>query len=311
MRVHILLATYNGEKYLADQLDSILSQTYKDFRLLIRDDGSSDQTLAIISEYVQKDERITWVNPDGQDNIGVIESFYQLTKYQDADIYLFSDQDDVWQQDKVARQVECLQEESASQPSLVYMDLSVTDSQLVVQTASMIRRQSGHANTRLVEELTENTVTGGVVAFNHALAELWTTTDQIIMHDWYLALIAAAKGKLIYLDQVGELYRQHASNVLGARTLKKRLRRWLQPSSLFASYWDLIRRSQAQAKTLLDTVALSDEDKELVQAFVTIMTMSYSERRKALKKYGLKKNKPFHTMVFRSLILTKFLYKES
>ena len=81
----------------------------------------------------------------------------------------------------------------------------------------MIRTQSDHANTELIQELTENTVTGGVAMINHALAELWTGQEKhaLLMHDWYLALLATAFGKLIYIDRPTELYRQHSSNVLG------------------------------------------------------------------------------------------------
>lgn len=98
----------------------------------------------------------------------------------------------------------------------------------------MIRTQSDHANTELIQELTENTVTGGVAMINHALAELWTGQENhaLLMHDWYLALLATAFGKLIYIDQPTELYRQHSSNVLGARTLRKRVKNWVRPHIL-------------------------------------------------------------------------------
>ena len=191
---------------------------------------------------------------------------------------------------------------------MVYMDLTVVDQNLQVMAESMISSQSGHANTELVEELTENTVTGGVAMINHALAQLWTQTDDIIMHDWYLALLATAFGQLVYIDQPGELYRQHGNNVLGARTLSKRVKKWLRPSLLFSLYWDLIENSQKQAAFLLE-MPLATEKRELVQAFVTVLDKPMLGRWQSLKQYGLKKNKAFHTFVFTTLIISKFAYR--
>ncbi len=309
MKVNIVMATYNGEQFLAEQIESIQKQTYQDWQLLIRDDGSSDQTRTIIKRFVEEDSRIRFINENDQTNLGVIDSFFQLVKFEEADVYFFSDQDDIWLPDKVERTLQEAQKYPTACPLMVYMDLKVVDQNLTVLSESMIRSQSHHANTELVQELTENTVTGGVAMMNHALAQLWTDTDDIIMHDWYLALLATSFGQLVYIDQPGELYRQHENNVLGARTLTKRMQKWLRPHLLFSSYWDLIRRSQRQAKKLL-AMELLPEKRELIEAFVTIMEKNFRERWRLLKRYGLKKNKKFHTLVFSSLILTKFAYKE-
>ena len=145
---------------------------------------------------------------------------------------------------------------------------------------------------------------------NHALADLWTGQEQhaLLMHDWYLALLAAAFGKLIYIDQPTELYRQHSSNVLGARTLRKRVKNWVRPHILFAKYWNLIESSQEQAKNLLD-LPVSPQNKEIIENFVTIMDVSLRERLRRIRQYGYRKNRAFHTFVFTSLILTKFAYR--
>ncbi|MBY4973680.1 glycosyltransferase family 2 protein [Streptococcus suis] len=310
MNVNILMSTYNGQEFLAEQICSIQSQTFTDWTLLIRDDGSKDRTRDIIADFVQQDSRIHFINPDSTENLGVIKSFHALVQYQRADVYFFSDQDDVWIPDKLQVTLEATQAYPAEQPLMVYTDLKVVNQDLQVMNESMVRSQSHHANTELVQELTENTVTGGTSMINHALAELWTVTDDILMHDWYLALLATAFGKLVYIDQPTELYRQHAENVLGARTLSKRFRKWIRPHVLFSVYWDLIRNSQKQASHLL-ALPLTPVDRNLVEAFVTIMDKPMIERYRILKKYGLKKNKAFHTLVFTSLILTKFAYKET
>lgn len=309
MKVNILMSTYNGQQFLAEQIRSIQEQTFSDWTLLIRDDGSSDQTKTLLQDFARQDSRIRLIDLEEQNNLGVIKSFHRLVQYEKADYYFFSDQDDVWLPDKLAVSLQEAQSYPTDQPLMVYMDLTVVNQDLQVMTESMIRSQSHHANTELVQELTENTVTGGVAMINHTLAELWSGTEDVLMHDWYLALLASALGKLVFIDKPGELYRQHADNVLGARTLSKRFKKWIRPHILFKVYWDLIKNSQKQASFLLDK-PLSPSDRELVQAFVAIMDKPILERYQTLKKYGLRKNKAFHTFVFTTLIVTKFAYKK-
>ena len=310
MKIHILLSTYNGEQFLAEQIQSIQNQTVQDWKLLIRDDGSRDRTREIIQEFVAQDSRIHWINENESKNLGVIKSFHNLAQFEEADVYFFSDQDDVWLPQKLELSLAEARKYPAEMPLLVYMDLTVVNQDLEVLSSSMIRSQSGHANTELVQELTENTVTGGVAMINHALIQLWNQTEDILMHDWYLALLATAFGKLVYIDQPGELYRQHEHNVLGARTWSKRIKKWLRPSLLFRMYWDLIKKSQQQAAFLLD-MPLSAEKRELVAAYVTILDQPMHERWQILRQYGLRKNKAFHTLVFTTLIISKFAYRRN
>ena len=309
MKVNILMSTYNGQQFLAEQIRSIQEQSYTDWTLFIRDDGSSDNTKEILKDFEHQDSRIHLIDNDKSDNLGVIKSFHKLVNHDRADYYFFSDQDDVWLPNKLELSLKEAQNYLADLPLMVYMDLKVVNQDLEIMTESMVKSQSHHANTELVQELTENTVTGGVAMINHALAEMWQETDDILMHDWYLALLASAFGNLVFIDQPGELYRQHSDNVLGARTLSKRFKKWIRPHILFAVYWDLIKNSQKQASHLLQ-MPLSQSNRELIEAFVTIMDKPMLERFRILRKYGLKKNKAFHTLVFTTLIVTKFAYKE-
>ena len=309
MKVNILMSTYNGQQFLAEQIRSIQEQSYTDWTLFIRDDGSSDNTKEILKDFEHQDSRIHLIDNDKSDNLGVIKSFHKLVNHDRADYYFFSDQDDVWLPNKLELSLKEAQNYLADLPLMVYMDLKVVNQDLEIMTESMVKSQSHHANTELVQELTENTVTGGVAMINHALAEMWQETDDILMHDWYLALLASAFGNLVFIDQPGELYRQHSDNVLGARTLSKRFKKWIRPHILFAVYWDLIKNSQKQASHLLQ-MPLSQSNRELIEAFVTIMDKPMLERFRILRKYGLRKNKAFHTLVFTTLILTKFGYKK-
>ena len=307
MKVNILMSTYNGQQFLAEQIRSIQDQSYTDWTLFIRDDGSSDNTKEILKDFEHQDSRIHIIDSDKSDNLGVIKSFHKLVNHDRADYYFFSDQDDVWLPNKLELSLKEAQNYLADLPLMVYMDLKVVNQDLEIMTESMVKSQSHHANTELVQELTENTVTGGVAMINHALAEMWQETDDILMHDWYLALLASAFGNLVFIDQPGELYRQHSDNVLGARTLSKRFKKWIRPHILFAVYWDLIKNSQKQARHLLQ-MPLSQSNRELIEAFVTIMDKPMLERFRILRKYGLRKNKAFHTLVFTTLIVTKFAY---
>lgn len=309
MKVNILMSTYNGQQFLAEQIRSIQEQSYTDWTLFIRDDGSSDNTKEILKDFEHQDSRIHLIDSDKSDNLGVIKSFHKLVNHDRADYYFFSDQDDVWLPNKLELSLKEAQNYLADLPLMVYMDLKVVNQDLEIMTESMVKSQSHHANTELVQELTENTVTGGVAMINHALAEMWQETDDILMHDWYLALLASAFGNLVFIDQPGELYRQHSDNVLGARTLSKRFKKWIRPHILFAVYWDLIKNSQKQARHLLQ-MPLSQSNRELIEAFVTIMDKPMIERFRILRKYGLRKNKAFHTLVFTTLIVTKFGYKK-
>ncbi|MBL1126856.1 glycosyltransferase family 2 protein [Streptococcus suis] len=309
MKVNILMSTYNGQQFLAEQIRSIQEQTYTDWTLFIRDDGSSDRTREIIKDFVEQDQRIHFIDVETDENLGVIKSFHRLVHYDTADFYFFSDQDDVWLPNKLEVSLKKAQAYPANLPLMLYMDLKVVNQNLEVMAESMVKSQSHHANTELVQELTENTVTGGVAMINHHLAEMWQVTEDILMHDWYLALLASAFGNLVFIDQPGELYRQHSDNVLGARTLSKRFKKWIRPHILFAVYWDLIKNSQKQARHLLQ-MPLSQSNRELIEAFVTIMDKPMLERFRILRKYGLRKNKAFHTLVFTTLIITKFAYKE-
>ena len=309
MRVNILMSTYNGEKFVAEQVESIQKQTYTDWYLLIRDDGSTDKTCEILADFVSTDSRIKLIRAE---NVGVIKSFHELVKNNlDADFYFFADQDDYWLPEKLTAMLNEANKHDNRKPIMYYSDLKVTDKALKVTSQSMIRSQSDHANTRLVQELTENTVTGGASMINHELAQLWQTTNDVIMHDWYLALVAAALGELIYIDQPTHLYRQHDTNVLGARTFSKRLKKWLHPYLWFEKYWGLITASQKQAQKLLteNRSAMSEEDQALVTAYVNVLAQPKAKRREILNQYDLRKNKNYHTSIFRTLIITKFAYK--
>lgn len=312
MKVNILMATYNGEKFLAQQIESIQKQTFKEWNLLIRDDGSSDKTCDIIRNFTAKDSRIRFINENEHHNLGVIKSFFTLVNYEVADFYFFSDQDDVWLPEKLSVSLEAAKHKASDVPLLVYTDLKVVNQELNILQDSMIRAQSHHANTTLLPELTENTVTGGTMMINHALAEKWFTPNDILMHDWFLALLAASLGEIIYLDLPTQLYRQHDNNVLGARTMDKRFKILREgPKSIFTRYWKLIHDSQKQASLIVDKYGdiMTANDLELIKCFIKIDKQPFMTRLRWLWKYGYSKNQFKHQVVFKWLISTNYYNK--
>lgn len=312
MKVNILMATYNGEKFLAQQIESIQKQTFKEWNLLIRDDGSSDKTCDIIRNFTAKDSRIRFINENEHHNLGVIKSFFTLVNYEVADFYFFSDQDDVWLPKKLSVSLEAAKHKASDVPLLVYTDLKVVNQELNILQDSMIRAQSHHANTTLLPELTENTVTGGTMMINHALAEKWFTPNDILMHDWFLALLAASLGEIIYLDLPTQLYRQHDNNVLGARTMDKRFKILREgPKSIFTRYWKLIHDSQKQASLIVDKYGdiMTANDLELIKCFIKIDKQPFMTRLRWLWKYGYSKNQFKHQVVFKWLIATNYYNK--
>jgi len=222
--IAILMATYNGEKYLKEQIDSILNQTYQDFVLYIRDDNSVDSTKKIIEDYKRlypekivevKDEKIA--RGACKNFMNLLEYVYNLKRH---DLFMFADQDDFWLKNKVEITVkEYNKISNTEQPILVHTDLNVVDSDLNLISKSFINYSSLNSNCKEFNKyLIQNNVTGCTMLINEKLVELVKfDIENIRMHDWYFALIASAFGKVIFINSSTIQYRQHDNNVLGAK----------------------------------------------------------------------------------------------
>ncbi len=227
MKIEILMAVYNGQTYLAQQIDSILQQDTEDWHLTISDDGSSDGSMEIVQDYIIRyPNRISRVFPPERFG-NARDHFFWLMKSCEADYMLFCDQDDVWHADKVRKTIDAL--ESAENqwglemPVLVFTDQTVVDQELNVIASSMMKFQHMKPNVQDYRSLLiENTVTGCTAGINRALADLagkCIKTEQTIMHDWWIGIVAARFGKMIYLDESTMEYRQHGRNSVGAKNV--------------------------------------------------------------------------------------------
>lgn len=219
-KICIALSTYNGERYIKEQLESILSQSYENFIILVRDDNSNDKTLEILSSY---DIKVI----DEKKNLGIKKSFAFVMQYSfknlDSDYLMFSDQDDIWDANKVKTTYQKMQEleniYGMDTPLLVHGDLTVVDENLEVIASSFWKYQNiDPSKDSLNHLLLHNTVTGCTMMINRSLAEkIKNIPSEVIMHDWWIAMVASAFGKIAYIDESLMLYRQHGKNDTGAK----------------------------------------------------------------------------------------------
>lgn len=241
--IDVIMATYNGEKYIREQLDSILNQTYGDIRIIVRDDGSKDGTVDIVREYAAKyPGTVTLVEDDAK--CGSSRSnFMQAMKYATADYIMFSDQDDFWLPDKIQgtfdRMLQIEGEIGKDKPVLVFGSYRPVDEALNDIGGNAAGRQEAAYKLAFTNLLVQNYVNGCLMMVNRALAErMGDFDDRILMHDWWAALIAAGSGRVEHIDKVQMLYRQHGDNVVGSVNVKSfryRLRKLMDPSTREAS----------------------------------------------------------------------------
>lgn len=219
--VTILLATYNGERFIADQLDSLLQQTYKNWQLLVSDDGSTDKTPAIIEKYRSAHPQRIEVLPNDGINRGSVLNFNRLflaAKARRAAYVMFCDQDDYWLPGKIERSLSLLLvmevEKGAHTPLLIHTRFTYVNSDLSV----ISNKKNFHARKlpviSLATMLIQNPVYGCTMMFNSALvAKINSIPACAENHDFWVSLVASAFGDIVYLPDSMILYRQHGGNI--------------------------------------------------------------------------------------------------
>ncbi|MFV0465938.1 MAG: glycosyltransferase family 2 protein [Lachnospiraceae bacterium] len=210
-KVQILMSTYNGEEYIREQMDSILSQNYQDVDILVRDDGSSDDTFVILKEYEEYHQNVRVYKGE---NIGINKSFFELLKCSDdhAQYIGFCDQDDYWLPEKIERAVEKL--EQISGPALYCGAKTLVDENLNVlekQPRQNVRPGFGNA-------VIESICSGCTSLMNQELVTILKSRlpEDVIHHDWWCYMAATYLGDMYYDEHSYIYYRQHASNEVGA-----------------------------------------------------------------------------------------------
>ena len=290
-KVQILLSAYNGEKYIRTQLDSILAQTWENLEILVRDDGSSDQTLSILSEYEAKHPNVKVYR---EENIGLVQSFLKLLTYSDADYIGFSDQDDYWLPEKVERAAEKLS--PCTGPALYCSNQKLVDDDLKELPGETVPEpQPGFGNAVI-----ESMCTGCTVLMNRELRDIVVGKGipaHAIWHDWWCYMVATYLGTMIFDKNAYILYRQHADNELGSSRSA-----W----QMIKNKWDFLKKTRgclgAQLKDFQARFRGIPEKDALVDLLLA-SEHSIGARWKLVFKKEIYRQKPLDQVVVRFLYL--------
>ena len=279
--ISILLATYNGEKYVAGQIESLLSQSVQDFKLYIRDDKSTDSTYSIVTRYAEKYPNKIFTSQNQENTGGAKHNFFKMMIRNKDDYVMLCDQDDIWLPTKIEKSLkkikEMEQEFGASTPILVHSDLRVVDNELnTISPSYMKMANKSYEKKALNNVVTLNIAAGCTALYNRALAELIQVEPEcMVIHDWWLALIASAFGKIGTLNEPTVLYRQHDNNDIGAKKVLS-FGYIFRVLTNFNKMAEIISESYRQARDFLNMYydRLSDEQISLLKAYASIPKLS-------------------------------------
>lgn len=218
--IDILLPTYNGAKYLPALIESILNQTFNDLRFIVRDDGSKDNTREVLKGYKDRHPSKFLLVEDTLGNQGTSGSNNVLIKYVTSDYFMFCDQDDIWEPNKIEEslnEIKKLEQENPGKPILVCTDALCFDENGKVTAQSFYESQKFQDVTDNYHKmLALNVVQGATALMNKKTLDYVKFIPKDLFHDWWTGVIVCYYGKVSYIHQPLLRYRQHSSNVVGA-----------------------------------------------------------------------------------------------
>lgn len=294
--IEILIGTHNGDQYLEEQIESILSQSFQHFKIIVQDDNSADNTRKILNGYYKKYPEKFKVLCNESPPFGAMANFSALISHSSAEYVMLCDQDDVWLPNKVSKSLEMIQalekKYGGDTPLLVHTDLEVVDKDLKLIASSFWDYAGLNAHNLSINRLlVQNVVTGCTTLFNRALAEIVTPIPNgVLMHDHWLALVAGSFGKIGVLKEPTVLYRQHGANVLGAKKweinfvelLKKAIRiLGAEGKQTILAYVNQARALEAQLGNKLPA-----SEKKTLDSFIELSNQIWWRR-----KYSILKNR--------------------
>lgn len=295
--VYVILSTYNGERFLVQQLDSILNQQGVQLTLLVRDDGSSDGTLDILKLFARKHPN---VHIDFGKNIGVIDSFFSLLDKvpPEAELIAFADQDDIWMPDKMRRAANHLT--AITEPALYAACYNAIDE----NGQFLWRSQPPKRAATLANAIVQNTITGCTAVINRPLRQGLKTrqvdTSKLVMHDWWVYLTAACFGQVIYDAVPGIEYRQHRGNIVG---VKNGLAFWLGRIKRFLQRDKNARIDQAQEFLRCHREKLNEPQLEILTTFINYRALSFVRRLCYALRIPLYMQKPIDTVILKLQVI--------
>ena len=288
--IAILMATYNGEHFLQEQIESILGQSFSDWSIFIHDDGSIDGTNRIIDRYVEnypgKINRI-----DGKTTGSAKNNFFYLMNQVEASYYMFCDQDDIWMDKKIETTWERMKNiEKKDRPSLVFTELSVVSQDKTLLAESMSKYQNLDCTKLSINHIIiQNVVTGCTMMVNRRLRDMMISTtniENIRMHDWWAGVIAAAFGEISFVEEPTIWYRQHDDNSVGAQndnSVEYQINRVKNKESMRYS----LELTRMQAKEAVEVFHLPKE--HIISQYANCMNMGKIKRLVFYFKNGILK----------------------
>lgn len=307
-----LLATYNGERYITEQVYSIYNQTQKPEKLIIQDDNSTDSTVKIIAEL--QETLPNWIELHvNTRRLGVAKNFSRLLERANARYIVIADQDDIWKEDKIERELEAMKQQekiSSKAPVLVHTDLELMnkDSKSSRKLLSEFTRIKGETDDKLVLALYNNCTGCTIMLNNQALRISLPIPDGIVMHDWWLCQTICKYGSKKYLKNATVRYRQHEQNTVGA---KKKERIWLAKEIVRFSIKD--KKSRITRK--IDQIKLfrikygeyPEETLSLLEKNRIIRVLSYPRILRRIRNAKIPTNLKMEILLF--FIIAKINYK--
>lgn len=277
-KIDILMATYNGEKYLVEQLDSIINQTYHNWNLLIRDDNSTDKTLEIIQNYHKKDKRIK-ILKDNKGNLGIVRNFEELLKSSESEFIMFSDQDDIWVENKLDMYLKMI-EKIKNKGFMIHSDAILFD-----KNKSNILKDT-FISKKAINKGLENVffnyfVQGATILISKEIKNfILPFPKEVYLHDRYIHLISELFFERIFVNKALIYYRQHGDNQIGAKNTIREL--------LSKRYFD--ERDRQLIKIIYNKYGslLTEDKKKLIEEYFKITDIKKNRFNRFL---NLKKSK--------------------
>lgn len=306
--ISVALCTYNGGAYLQEQLESIAAQTLLPAELVVCDDGSTDDSLALIRDFARQAPFAVRLYRNER-RLGVIANYSRAVSLCRGDYISLCDQDDLWHPEKLELSLECMggAEERYGQktPLLVHSDLQVVDLQGRVMAASLMKSQNIHhvEGEPLKTLLVQNFVTGCTVLLNRPLAEAsLPLPERALMHDWWFALVAAVLGRIVFLPRPTVSYRQHGSNTVGAKKFLS-----VKSAARLARVKELeqtIARTVEQGLALLDRLEQKSGARlpHYLAGYLKAARQNGKEAAAYARSHGITKQSPLRRYVFLLLL---------
>ena len=272
-QVDIALACYNGMPYLKELISSLEQQTYKEWRVIARDDNSSDQTPSMLGKMSSENKNFCFI--EGERNIGVVKNFEYTLQGTSADYIMLADQDDYWRPEKIELSLTAIkkmeQNTSKSMPCLFFTDLAVANEKLEIVHSSFWKyaKMDVARTQELNKILVRNVVPGCSMIVNRALlTKALPFADNVVMHDWWLLLVAISFGKVNYSATTTIKYRQHQSNIDGAKR-KSTFKDLLDFTFSHKKTKDATKLTKKQAESMLKRYAgtLDSKSIDILQAY--------------------------------------------